>query len=316
MTAALFHYLENVRDNLRLGPSTEREIIAELRAHVEDKFQELRGMGLSEEEAVKACLKRLGSAKLIAHQLYEAHSQGTWKQVLLASMPHLLFALLFALSWWQGIPSLLIMLILIFSTAIYGWWHGKPVWLFPWLGCSLLPVIVAGLSLLYLPRGWSWVAILLYIPLALWLIYSITIRTIKRDWLYSSLMLLPLPTIIAWLLVMEAANDFSAFHTQSINSLAPWIGQSFLALAIAVAAFVRLRKRWLKIAVVVVTGLLTLGMVALYAEGRLGLVKLLMLLLLILGLVTIPPLVEHWIKYRGKGKASQPEGIPIADSLT
>ena len=54
MTAALLHYLENVKNNLRLDPSAEREIIAELRTHVEDKFQELRELGLSEEEAVKA----------------------------------------------------------------------------------------------------------------------------------------------------------------------------------------------------------------------------------------------------------------------
>ena len=93
--------------------------------------------------------------------------------------------------------------------AVYGWWRGKPAWLFPWLGYSLLPVAVAGLLLLYLPKGWSWLAILLYIPLALWLIYSITVQTIRRDWLYSALMLLPVSVMSGWFLVIEPAERFA-----------------------------------------------------------------------------------------------------------
>ncbi len=38
---------------------------------------------LSEEEASENCLGVLGSAKLVARQLYETHSQGTWGQRLL-----------------------------------------------------------------------------------------------------------------------------------------------------------------------------------------------------------------------------------------
>ncbi len=292
-------YLNSIRDNLRLEPSSEKEVIDELQTHIEDKLQELKETGLSEEEAANTCVRLLGSAKLVTRQLYEAHSQGTWRQTLLASMPHLLFASLFALNWWRGTGWLLIMLVSVLAMAVYGWWHGKPTWLFPWLGYSLLPVVVAGLSLLYLPKGWSWLAILVYLPLASWLLYSVTVQTIKRDWLYCSLMLLPVPTIIGWFLVVEPGGKFAEYWLERVHNFAPWIGLSFLALAVAVALFIRMRQRWLKVAVLAISGLLTLIMVACYAEGGLGLSALLVLIVVMLGLVLIPALLEYWLK-RGK----------------
>ncbi len=302
MATVLSHYLDTVRANLRLGLSDESEVINELATHMEDRLQELREAGLSEEEAADRCVDLLGSAKLLARQIYEAHSQYTWKQTLLASMPHLLFGLLFALNWWQSIGWLLVALVLIISTVVYGWCRGKPAWLFSWLGYSLLPVVIAGLFLLFLPKGWSWLTILIYIPLALWLVYSVYLQTIKRDWLYSSLMLLPVPTIIGWLLVMEPAGKFPEYNVERVNDFAPWIGLSFLALALAVAMFMRVRRRWLKVAVLFVSGLLTLVMVTYYADGRLGLVTFLVLILLMLGLFVTPALLERKVGRLGRNK--------------
>ena len=297
MTTALSQYLDSVRDNLRLDLSVEREIMNELESHIEDELQELKEAGLSEEEAANTCIRLLGSAKLVARQIYEAHSQGSWWQALLASMPHLLFGLIFALNWWRGVGWLLTVLVLTLSTVVYGWWRGKPTWLFPWLGYSLLPVVTAGLLLLYLPKGWSWLAILLYIPLAAWLVYAITVQTIKKDWLYSSLMLLPVPVITGWFLAVQLKGRFPEFSVQRLHDLAPWIGLSFLVLAISVALFIRLRQRWLKVTVLVVSGLLTLIIVAYYANGRLSLPTFLVLILLMLSIFLIPPLVERKVRY-------------------
>jgi len=296
MIAVLSQYLDSIRDNLRLDLTVEREVIDELQTHIEDEFQEMRKAGLSEEEAANTCIKLLGSAKLVARQIYEAHSQGTWKQALLASTPHLLFALLFALNWWQGVGWLIIMLGLILSMAAYGWLHGRPLWLFPWGGYYLLPVLVAGLLLLYLPKGWSWLAILIYVPLALWLVLSITIQTIKRDWLYSALMMLPVPIIIGWFLAVGKEGKFLELSLEHIRYFAPWIGLSFLALAVTVAAFIRLRQRWLRIALLLLSGFLTLTMVAFYSQGRLGLPAFLVLTLVMLGFLLSPALVEQRIR--------------------
>ncbi len=299
MTTALSHYLNSVRDNLRLDSLSEREVINELETHIEDELQELKEAGLSEEEAANTCVRLLGSAKLVARQIYEAHSQGTWRQALLASMPHLLFGLILALNWWRDVSWLLVMLVLVLGTVVYGWWRGKPTWLFPWLGYSLVPVAAAGLLLLYLPRGWSWLAILLYISLALWLLYSITVQTIKRDWLFSSLMLFPVPIIIGWFIAVGLEGKFPELSIEHLYDYAPRIGLSFLVLAVAVAAFIRLRERQLRVAILIISGLLTLTLVAGYAWSRLGLPTFSVLIILMLGIFLIPALLERKIRHRG-----------------
>ncbi len=313
MTALLSQYLDSVRENLRLGLSIEREVISELKTHVEDRLDEMRKAGLSEEEAAITCIKLLGSAKLLARQIYEAHSQGTWRQTLLASMPHLLFALLFALSWWQGIGWLIITLGLILTTEVYGWWHNKPVWLFPWLGYSMLPVVVAGLFLVYLPKGWSWLAILVYIPLALWLVGSITIQTIKKDWLYTALMLLPMPVIIGWFLAAGKEGKFPEISLGHIQQFAHWIGLSFLVLAITTAAFIRSRQRWLRVSLLLVSGLLTLVIVTFYAEGRFSLSAFSALTLITLGLLLSLALVERRIRC-GKQQPTAQDAVWLGGS--
>lgn len=303
MLTVLSDYLDSVKENLRLNRSLEGEVIHELETHIEDELQELEEKGLSEEEAASTCVSLLGSAKVIARQIYEAHSQGSWSQALLAAMPHMLFGLLFFVNWWRGIGWLLGMLVLILIMAVYGWWRGKPAWLFPWLGYSLVPVVAAGLLLLYLPPAWSWVAILFYLPMALWLIYSITVQSIRSDWLYTSLMLLPVPTIIGWFLAVEPINQLPEHWLQYIDDFAPWIGLTFLALALTVATFIRLRKRWLRVSVLVASGLITLTMVTYYTEGRLSLPALLILVVVMLLLLLSPALVERTLRHSGQHSA-------------
>jgi hypothetical protein len=308
MTTALSHYLESIRANLRIDPSEEREVLAELETHIEDRLQELKEAGLSEEEATKTCLGLLGSAKLIARQIYEAHSQGSWRQAVLASMPHLLFATLFALNWWHHAGWLSFTLILILGVTIYGWQHGKPTWVFPWLGYSLLPVAVVGLLLPYLPWGWSLLAIPFYFLLASWWLFCIVIQTAKRDWLLSSLMLLPTPIIVGWFLTLAPDGRFTPDALERVAYFAPWIGLSFLILALTIAAFIRLRQRWLRIALLAISGLSTLIMVAYYAGGRLSLPTLIGLVLVMWGLFLVPPLLERWLRRSGKFKCQEQIG--------
>ena len=296
MPTVLSHYLENIKGNLRLDFPEEKEVINELKTHIEDRLQELKESGLSEEEATETCLGLLGSAKMVARQIYEAHSQGSWRQALLASMPHLLFGLLFVLNWWHHIGWLSITLILILGAIAYGWWHGKPAWVFSWLGYTLLPVALVGLLLPLLPQGWSWIAIFLYIPLALWWLYYIVDQTVRRDWLFSSLMLLPVPIIAGWFLAIEPQSGPTGYSLQRVHEFAPWIGLSFLALALTIVTFTRLRQRWLRIGLLFIAGLLTLIMIVYYADGRLGLLAFLVLGLAMGGLFLIPALLERRIR--------------------
>jgi hypothetical protein len=160
---------------------------------------------------------------------------------------------------------------------------------------------VAGILLIYLPIGWAWLAIVVYVPLALWLICFVAIQTIKRDWLYIALTLLPIPIIIGWFLAVAEEGQLLALSLDQIQQSARWIGLSFLALGATVAAFIRLRQRWLKVTLLVVSGFLTLIMVACYAGGRLGLPAFLVLNLVMLALLLVPALLERRLR-RSRGQ--------------
>lgn len=296
MTAALNHYLEIIRTNLRIDLAEGKEVISELETHIEDRLQELKESGLSEEEAEKTCLRLLGSAKIIARQIYEAHSQGSWRQALLAALPHLLFAGLFALNWWHHVGWLSVILVLVIGTSIYGWWHGKPTWVFPWLGYSLIPVAAIGLILPYLPREWSLLTIPFYFLLALWWIFCLVVQTTKRDWLLSSLMLLPMPIVIGWFLTLVPGAKITGETLERMNYFAPWIAVSFLILALTIAAFIRLRQRWLRIGLLVISGLLTLTIVVYFVGGKLSTETFAGLILVMWGLFLVPPLMEWFFR--------------------
>ncbi|HEY91081.1 MAG TPA: hypothetical protein G4O07_04530 [Dehalococcoidia bacterium] len=294
MATELERYLKNVRENLRLDPGEEEEVLTELETHAEDRLLEMKEAGLSDEDALKECIGLFGSAKLVAHQIYEVHSQGTWRQALLASLPHLLFAMLFVLKWW-GIGWLPVLVGSTVAIAIYGWCRGKPNWLFPWLGYALLPVVAAGLLLLYLPTGWAWATILVYIPLVLWLLCYITIKSIKRDWLYIAFMLLPVPSLVGWLLAAQEEVGFTGFNLGRLNDFAPWIGLSFLVLAASAVIFVRLRKRRIKLAALGISGVLTLAMIA-FAGSRVDFPAFLALTLLLLIFLLVPAILDRRLR--------------------
>ncbi|MFC2045230.1 permease prefix domain 1-containing protein [Chloroflexota bacterium] len=309
MTPALALYLESVRKSLRLEPSDELEVLNELETHIEDKIEELREAGLSEEEAAESCVELLGSAKIVAGQLYEARSQGTWGNAILAAMPHLLFASLFVLNWLQGSGWIIFVIVLTLSAAsvflispqrtIYRWLKGKPTWLFSWLGYSLLPVATAGFLILSLPPEWLWLAVVIYIPLAVWLLYRFAVQNLMRDWLYTSLMLLPMPIVIAWLLIVKPEAGLSLYTIQRVQDNSFWIGMSILAVAATVTIFIRLRQRWLRGAILLISGLLTISMICYIANGRLGTPEILILILLMLNLLLGPALLERKLKVTG-----------------
>jgi hypothetical protein len=312
MTSELTRYLETIKIKSRLNPPDAKEIMSELEAHFEDRLQELTESGLSPEEATRTCLGQMGSTEIVARQIYEAYSQGSWKQVLLAAMPHLLFGLLFMLNWWHYAGWLSLVLILILATTVYGWWHGKPAWVFSWLGYTLLPVLTLGLVLLYLPRAWSLLTLIIYLPVTLWWLFRIIIQTIRRDWLFSSLMLLPLPIITGWFLAISSQGKITETSLERLNYFAPWIGISFIALALTIAVFLRLRQRALRIGLLAASGLLTLTLVVYYTTDRLNTPTFLGLVLVMWGVLLIPPVLERYI--RGKGRAWTGRRAPTARS--
>ncbi|MFP3879369.1 MAG: permease prefix domain 1-containing protein [Dehalococcoidia bacterium] len=243
------HYLNRFKACLKIDHTIRDDVADELYTHLEEKTQELVEKGLTREEAYKVAIQSLGSPELIAQQVYDTHAQGTWKEALVSALPHFLVALLFTSYYWQNIVALSLILILTVSIAIYGWHQGKPVWLFPWLGYYLMPVVVTGILLLNLPQGWGWIGALVYIPLALYALVHIMRQTARRDWLYASLMLAPMPVIFSWFLSLGAGNELltSDVWMARLQTKAPWVVLSFIVLAAATVAFIRLKPRRYKI---------------------------------------------------------------------
>jgi hypothetical protein len=296
MTSELTHYLEVIKLRSRLNPPDEPLVIGELKAHIEDKLAELEESGLTEEEAVEACIKNLGGADIVSRRIYEAYSQGTWPQVALAATPHLLFGILFILNWWHSLGWLSLVLVLTLATTVYGWWHGKPTWFFSWLGYTLLPVLTLGIFMLYLPGVWSMLTFIIYIPVAMWWLVGIIVQTTRRDWLFSSLMLLPLPIIAGWLLAIIPQGKIDGDTLQRLDRFAPWIGTSFITLALTIGAFLRIRQRALRVCLLYISGLLTITLVVYYTVGHLDTSIFFGLVLVMWSVLLFPPLLERFLR--------------------
>jgi hypothetical protein len=261
MLSNVSHYLNRFKASLKIDHTIRDGVAEELYTHLQDRTQELEEKGLSREEASKIAVQSLGSPELIAEQIYETHAQGSWKEAIFSALPHLLVALLFTSYYWRNIVYVSIILALIVGIAIYGWQRGKPIWLFPWLGYYLMPVVVSAILLLSLPQGWGWIAALIYIPLALFVFIHIVRQTARRDWLYASLMLAPMLVTFTWFSSLGRGNELLASDwIVRLQTNALWIVISFVALAAATIAFIRLKQRRYKI-----ISLLTPPLVILFA---------------------------------------------------
>lgn len=288
------NYTDSLKDYLRLDPTIEGNVVRELNTHLEDKSHELIESGLSEEEATATAAKLLGSPRIVSKQMYEVYSQGSWRQALFAALPHLLVAALFAMHFWQNTFWLVGMLGAITGAVIYGWCHGKPAWLFPWLGYCLIPVIAVGILLIYLPGGWVWFAATAYVPLALLVIFSVTKQTIRKDWLFASLMLLPIPIVLGWMLALELEDKL--IWQEQLFEFASLIALSFAVLALTVVTFIRIRQRWAKVGALLTLEVLTLVMMGLGGKSAIGFGGWLILALLALLLLLGPALLERKIR--------------------
>lgn len=288
----LDNYLGELRIHLKVEASTRKEVLRELRAHLEDKSEALRQSGVSEEEASRLAMQLFGPARLIAQQICEMHNQGNWRQAFFAALPHLLVALLFSLHYWQSAIWISIILVMVSIVAIYGWCHGRPAWLFPWLGYYLLPVMVAGSLLIYLPGNWTWLVAIIYVPLALFILVSLARQILARDWLYVSLMLLPIPIVLGWVLALGGNIEFVE-NGEQLQVIAPWVAVSFLALAVTVVTFIRVRRRWVKVGALLVPMVLILLLVSVVGWSNIGLWGWLILTLASLLFLFSPVLLEH-----------------------
>lgn len=311
MLPELKQYLARVKSCSKLDPKAESEIVRELQAHFEDEIGELCESGLSAAEAADVATKRFGAAESLGRELYEVYSKGTWSQVLLAAIPHFLLAFTFAFHLWRDNFWVIGVALAIVGVTIYAWYHGKPFWAYSWLGYFLIPLFAVSflvllsigrfLSQFVLEGSMQWVMIVIYTPVALWLLGYILVHVIRRDWLLASLMLLPFPVIIVWLFALGQDMGLVAYSREGFQDGDQGVAWTFLALGGAAGAFIRLRQRWLKIGVLALATLLILAMVWRFTESGFNPILSLLVSFSLVSFLLSPVLLRGRVSHR-RGK--------------
>lgn len=300
-------YLDDVRSHLHLDPVTERRIVRELYTYFQERVEELRQTGLSESDATKAAIRSFGRARVVAQRMYEAHSKGSWREAAIATSPHLIIASLFALHLWRHPILAPTAFALIVCVTLYGWWHGKPNWLYPWIGYSLLPLLIGAYAsaptlgqaasfLLWgrgsFPSGWLLLLIFMLFSFSIWIIVSTTIGVVRRDWILASLMLVPLPVVGGWLVSLGQAGGLFQGNVEVLQQSDMRMMLALIALGVTSAAFIRFRQRVLKVGALVTVGTIALVMIGHNLWGDWGFLGPLLAALVLLVFVLSPALVE------------------------
>jgi hypothetical protein len=270
MMGAIDTYLNQIRSNLHLDPGTERRVIGELETYFEDKIEDLRTEGLTEAAAARQAIHSFGTPRKVAKLLYEAHSRGSWLDVLLAAQPALLSAGLFATHLWsEGLILIPSFALLLFVTLV-GWAKGKPNWLYPWIGFAFAPVLAG----VFLSRNFVYqsiygivvgsgassehVTLLLFLGLygvSFWIVLAVLSRILKRDWLLVSYMLLPLPLLGIWIIAIDSLGPFLFDIRLPVHQWDRSMVLALLLLALSAGLFTRLRQRLSRVAAVLVIGM-------------------------------------------------------------
>ena len=308
MVAQIRVYLYDLGRQLRLEPRTQREILRELQGHVEDRAQEHMGEGIPQEEAVQRALQQLGNAKAITKDMYEVHSRGSWLDVALAITPHLLFALLFAFNLWTQVQWILVLMAATILVSYLGWKKDRPNWTYPWLGyCLTAPIISWLFAFLALGYGaWSlvtkgslpmgvpvYIAVLVYLPVAMWFGLWIFTKVVRRDWLLASLTALPLPFLTYWLFYFQSRSPVIESSNTQLQGIDSTTALVFLVLALVTAVFIRIGQRMIKVALLLIAAPVLASLVWLSYQGSSAYLGMLFFSLISVILLMSPALLEQ-----------------------
>ena len=262
MDGELHSYFHALTRKLKLDPNTSREIVLELQGHLEEKIQELEEEGLTHDEALSRAMRDLGQPDLIARGMYSVHSKGSWRDILLATLPHFLLASLFALHIWTRYLLVFVLLIGVSFVTFMAWKSGKPKWTYTWLGYSMAaPALSWLMALIALGYGaWKYfttgslpfsfplyLLIIAYIPFSLWIMGRVVLRIVRQDWLLASLTALPFPFLTSWMLFLNWHGGLWAVNTSEFRETDAGMALVFLALAVTTGVFLKVGHRFLKI---------------------------------------------------------------------
>ena len=269
MTSFVRAYLGDIGKHLHLATPDEREILTEIRDHIEDSAQDLMDEGIPLDDAFSSAIDGLGGPKGIARKMYEVHSQGSWYHTALAVLPHIFLSLLFAFGLWTSPGWLVALLAAAVVISIFGWKRGRPTWTYPWLGYTLVaPIVSWGLAMSAVGYGaWGvltkgslplgspiYVASFVYVTVSLWVVIRVMTRVAQRDWVMASMTVLPIPFLVYWFIFFYHEQLLSAGRVSpQFDGVETSAAIVFLILAAATALFFRISRRVVRVGLLLVT---------------------------------------------------------------
>jgi hypothetical protein len=217
-----------------------------------------------------------------------------------------LLAAVIGLDQWRTGSVVAVVALAVVVVTLYGLWLGRPAWFYPWAGVALtIPLYAGYLAFLILknelPRmlaGDVQISPLmgvagagLYFPMGVVVMTGAVLVAVRRDWLDASVLLSPLPAALAWIIALHRAGGISAATSLGAASLA--LGSVYLAMAVAVAVFLKAPTRQLKVTTLVGSALFLLLASSLGADTNVGILTLGARAVLLIAFLLSPALVAR-----------------------
>ena len=196
-------------------------------------------------------IEEFGQAHEVGLELRRVHGRGTWGEALLAALPHLLFALAMSISGlWsnylmpgQRLPGKafgLAFVVLCLAVTAYAWWRRWPRWSAPWLGYALVALLFLLSTTLTGP-----------LHTAAFLVWLISCAVVffwlaDRDWTTACL------AAFSWVPMFWSLLVLDEVHPRVEGPLMVAAG---VVAALAVMAFVRGRRPWERMGVLLAVNL-------------------------------------------------------------
>ena len=308
------NYLHALARRLHLDPAEKDEIIQELEAHLEDKAAELETQGIDHDAAVARAVQEMGAPDAVARGMYEVHSPGVWRDVILATIPHFLLASLFALHLWSHYFLVSLLLIAIAFVTWRNWRAGSPSkWSYSWMGYSLAaPALSWLLSLITLGYGaWTLLTtgqlpfnvvlfflLIGYVPFSMWIMANVIFKMVKRDWLLASLTALPFPFLTSWILFLNWQGGLWSEHAERMQDSDTARAFIFVAMAVTTAVFLKVGPRLLRIGLLTVSTSILVIITAASLPVSLGALAVILMIVASLAFLLSPAMLESKIESR------------------
>ena len=318
-------YLSILARRLRVTPDAKDDILREMEGHIEERTAEMEQAGIGPTEARRRAAAHMGHPDAVAKDLYAVHSRGTWRDILLATLPHLLLAALFALHLWTEILVFIVAMALFTFIAYRGWKNSGAKWTYSWLGyCLAAPTIswiMAFMALGY--AGWTlltkgslpfgiplFLALIIYVPISLWILAGVIMRLVKRDWLLASFTALPFPFLTTWILFLNWQGFLWSGSSKIQETDADRV-VVFLALAVTTAIFFKVGRRLVQIALLTLSTALMVVYTVVAIPLTFGILAVILVILSSIAFLFSPAILETLLALRTSSRRRVQRGRQV-----